>query len=90
MFFSAWLSFSAGPGAYNIFDYGLAQESIKKAVLESTRKGAFGSSASRSPLFVNKSDMHVPGPGQYKVGPGACVLGGLVGTEQSSAICCFC
>ncbi|XP_041956229.1 sperm-tail PG-rich repeat-containing protein 2 [Alosa sapidissima] len=56
-----------GPGAYNIFDYGLAQESGKKAFLECTRRGAFGSSVCRSPLFINKSDIHVPGPGQYQV-----------------------
>ncbi|KAL2091742.1 hypothetical protein ACEWY4_011540 [Coilia grayii] len=56
-----------GPGAYNIFDYGLAQESVKKAILESTRKGAFGSSARRSPIFVNKADMYVPGPAEYQV-----------------------
>ncbi|XP_031426388.1 sperm-tail PG-rich repeat-containing protein 2 [Clupea harengus] len=56
-----------GPGAYNVFDYGLAQESLKKAFLESTRRGAFGSSARRSPLFFNKSDVYDPSPDQYKV-----------------------
>ncbi|XP_063051751.1 sperm-tail PG-rich repeat-containing protein 2 [Engraulis encrasicolus] len=56
-----------GPGAYNIFDYGLAQESIKKAIVDSTKKGAFGSTAIRSPVFINKSDPHIPGPAEYQV-----------------------
>ncbi|XP_052317066.1 sperm-tail PG-rich repeat-containing protein 2 [Oncorhynchus keta] len=54
-----------GPGAYNMFEYGLAQDSIKKAYLESTRKGGFGSTAQRSLVFHKNEE--VPGPGQYKV-----------------------
>lgn len=50
-----------------MFEYGLAQDSIKKAYLESTRKGGFGSTAQRSLVFHNNEE--VPGPGQYKVGP---------------------
>ncbi|XP_070302927.1 sperm-tail PG-rich repeat-containing protein 2 [Salvelinus sp. IW2-2015] len=53
-----------GPGAYNMFEYGLAQDSMKKAYLESTRKGGFGSTAQRSLVFHNNDE--VPGPGQYK------------------------
>ncbi|MGH0145141.1 UNVERIFIED_CONTAM: hypothetical protein FKN15_025619 [Acipenser sinensis] len=55
-----------GPGAYNIFNYGLAQESLKKAYLESTRKGGFGSTATRSPEFLKRQDVVTPGPAQYQ------------------------
>ncbi|KAK7172586.1 hypothetical protein R3I93_002640 [Phoxinus phoxinus] len=56
-----------GPGAYNVFDYGLAQESLKKACLKSRRKGAFGSVAPRRPFLPSKEEMSTPGPAQYKV-----------------------
>ncbi|XP_067296404.1 sperm-tail PG-rich repeat-containing protein 2 isoform X2 [Pseudorasbora parva] len=56
-----------GPGAYNVFDYGLAQESLKKASLKSTRKGAFGSVAPRRLFLPSKEEMSTPGPAQYKV-----------------------
>ncbi|KAM6958771.1 sperm-tail PG-rich repeat-containing protein 2 [Aplochiton taeniatus] len=58
---------SPGPGAYNMFDYGLANDSLKKAYLESNRKSAFGSSEQRKPVFNKKEMGFVPGPGQYKV-----------------------
>ncbi|KAJ7994335.1 hypothetical protein DPEC_G00264800 [Dallia pectoralis] len=54
-----------GPGAYNLFEYGLAQDSVKKVHLESTRRGGFGSTAQRCLAFHSKGD--IPGPGQYKV-----------------------
>ncbi len=56
-----------GPGAYNVFEYGLAYESLKKACLESTRKGAFGSIAPRRIFLPSKEEMSRPGPTQYKV-----------------------
>ncbi|XP_016304909.1 sperm-tail PG-rich repeat-containing protein 2 [Sinocyclocheilus anshuiensis] len=56
-----------GPGAYNVFEYGLAYESLKKACLESTRKGAFGSTAPRRLFLPSKEEMRRPGPTQYKV-----------------------
>ncbi|RXN08381.1 sperm-tail PG-rich repeat-containing 2 [Labeo rohita] len=56
-----------GPGAYNVFEYGLAYESLKKACLESTRKGAFGSIAPRRLFLPTKEEMSRPGPTQYKV-----------------------
>ncbi|XP_052413427.1 sperm-tail PG-rich repeat-containing protein 2 [Carassius gibelio] len=56
-----------GPGAYNVFEYGLAYESLKKACLESTRKGAFGSIAPRRLFLPSKEQMSRPGPTQYKV-----------------------
>ncbi|MGH0144677.1 UNVERIFIED_CONTAM: hypothetical protein FKN15_043477 [Acipenser sinensis] len=60
-------SLNKRPGAYNIFNYGLAQESLKKAYLESTRKGGFGSTATRSPEFLKRQDVVTPGPAQYQV-----------------------
>uniref|UniRef100_A0A3P8RLI6 Sperm tail PG-rich repeat containing 2 n=1 Tax=Amphiprion percula TaxID=161767 RepID=A0A3P8RLI6_AMPPE len=57
-----------GPGSYNVFEHGLARESFKKAFLEKTRKGGFGSTAKRSSVFHNKESIEAPGPGQYEVG----------------------
>uniref|UniRef100_A0A8C2WCZ5 Sperm tail PG-rich repeat containing 2 n=1 Tax=Cyclopterus lumpus TaxID=8103 RepID=A0A8C2WCZ5_CYCLU len=54
-----------GPGSYDMFEQGLACESFKKAVLERTRKGGFGSTAQRSSLFHNKESIEAPSPGQY-------------------------
>uniref|UniRef100_A0A9J7ZX18 Uncharacterized protein n=1 Tax=Cyprinus carpio carpio TaxID=630221 RepID=A0A9J7ZX18_CYPCA len=56
-----------GPGAYSVFEYGLAYESLKKACLESTRKGAFGSIAPCWLFLPSKKEMSRPGPTQYKV-----------------------
>ncbi|KTG30852.1 hypothetical protein cypCar_00024602, partial [Cyprinus carpio] len=55
-----------GPGAYSVFEYGLAYESLKKACLESTRKGAFGSIAPCWLFLPSKKEMSRPGPTQYK------------------------
>ncbi|XP_026176671.1 sperm-tail PG-rich repeat-containing protein 2 isoform X2 [Mastacembelus armatus] len=54
-----------GPGSYNVFEHGLAQESFKKAFLERTKKGGFGSTAQRN-YFFNKDSIKAPGPGQYE------------------------
>ncbi|XP_041793901.1 sperm-tail PG-rich repeat-containing protein 2 [Chelmon rostratus] len=55
-----------GPGSYNVFEHGLARESFKKAFLERTRKGGFGSTAPRSCIFHNKESIEAPSPGQYE------------------------
>ncbi|XP_042344922.1 LOW QUALITY PROTEIN: sperm-tail PG-rich repeat-containing protein 2 [Plectropomus leopardus] len=55
-----------GPGSYNLFEHGLAQESFKKAVLERTRKGGFGSTAQRNSFFQKKKLEEAPSPGQYE------------------------
>nr|XP_020458093.1 sperm-tail PG-rich repeat-containing protein 2 [Monopterus albus] len=55
-----------GPGSYNVFEHGLARESFKKAFLERTRKGGFGSTAQRNSLFNNKELIEAPSPGQYE------------------------
>ena len=61
-------SLYSGPGSYNVFDCGLAQESVKRATLESTRKGGFGCSAQRNSIFHIAQTLDAPGPGQYVVG----------------------
>ncbi|KAB5515300.1 hypothetical protein PHYPO_G00250260 [Pangasianodon hypophthalmus] len=54
-----------GPGAYNVFDYGLASESLKKAHLEGKRTGGFGSTAKRTTIFISRTTE--PGPTNYMV-----------------------
>ncbi|XP_029652288.1 sperm-tail PG-rich repeat-containing protein 2-like [Octopus sinensis] len=54
-----------GPGQYNIDSFG--SEIVKKAYLESTRRGIFGSSAPRNMTVVNKDTEHNPGPSHYNV-----------------------
>ncbi|XP_058231510.1 sperm-tail PG-rich repeat-containing protein 2 isoform X2 [Hemibagrus wyckioides] len=63
-----------GPGAYNMFDYGLANESLKKAQLEGKRVGGFGSTAKRSTIFIGRTTepgpthyMDMPSPSSYNV-----------------------
>ncbi|XP_076855303.1 sperm-tail PG-rich repeat-containing protein 2 [Brachyhypopomus gauderio] len=56
-----------GPGAYNLFDYGIAQDSLKKAYLDSAKKGGFGSTAQRTLVFLTKEEAHGPGPTHYTV-----------------------
>ncbi|XP_062273843.1 sperm-tail PG-rich repeat-containing protein 2 [Scomber scombrus] len=55
-----------GPGSYNVFDYGLARDSFKKAFFERTRKGGFGSTVQRNSIFLNKESIEAPSPGQYE------------------------
>ncbi|KAK1806974.1 hypothetical protein P4O66_005454 [Electrophorus voltai] len=63
----AYNVFDYGPGAYNVFDYGIARDSVKKAHLESVRKGGFGATAQRTLIFLSKDEAHSPGPTHYKV-----------------------
>ncbi|XP_054629034.1 sperm-tail PG-rich repeat-containing protein 2 [Dunckerocampus dactyliophorus] len=56
-----------GPGSYDIFAYGLAQESFKRAFLERAKKGGFGSTAKRFSIFFNKESILGPSPGEYEV-----------------------
>ncbi|XP_036954341.1 sperm-tail PG-rich repeat-containing protein 2 [Acanthopagrus latus] len=60
-------SSTPGPGSYNVFEYGLAQQSYKKAFLERNMKGGFGSTAQRSSFPHNKESIKVPSPGQYEI-----------------------
>ncbi|KAK1802118.1 hypothetical protein P4O66_004459 [Electrophorus voltai] len=52
--------------AYNVFDYGIVRDSLKKAHLESVRKGGFDSTAQRTLIFLSKDEAHSPGPTHYK------------------------
>ena len=56
-----------GPGHYNIFNTGMAQESLKKAYLESTRNGPFGTTSARIMPILQKHDVALPGPSHYQV-----------------------
>lgn len=63
--FNSYKSRSApGPGQYRIA--GFAEESLRKAIIESRRRPAFGQTAERSFSLVSKKEM-TPGPAQYKV-----------------------
>ncbi|XP_046697185.1 sperm-tail PG-rich repeat-containing protein 2 isoform X3 [Silurus meridionalis] len=54
-----------GPGTYNVFDYGLASESLQKAHLEGRRKSGFGSTVKRTAIFIHRT--LEPGPAHYMV-----------------------
>ncbi|XP_056600892.1 sperm-tail PG-rich repeat-containing protein 2 isoform X2 [Triplophysa dalaica] len=56
-----------GPGSYNVYDYSLAQESLKKANLKGKRNGAFGCVAPRQLFHLSKEETQSPGPACYKV-----------------------
>ncbi|KAM5193847.1 sperm-tail PG-rich repeat-containing protein 2 [Mantella aurantiaca] len=56
-----------GPGSYNLFSYGIASESLKRANLECSKKGAFGSSAARALSISNSDAVWTPGPNHYIV-----------------------
>ncbi|KAL4660854.1 sperm-tail PG-rich repeat-containing protein 2 isoform X1 [Arapaima gigas] len=58
---------SPGPGSYNLFDYGMAQDSLRKTCLENSQKGGFGSTAQRSLILSKKEESFTPGPSDYKV-----------------------
>ncbi|XP_026516285.1 sperm-tail PG-rich repeat-containing protein 2 [Terrapene carolina triunguis] len=58
--------FTEGPAFYNILNYSIERENFKKAYLECTKKGAFGSSTPR-PLYVFKRGAFcTPGPADYQ------------------------
>ena len=56
---------SSGPGQYSI--PGLGQDSMKKAYIESTRRGAFGTTSVRIAPITKKGEPELPGPSHYKV-----------------------
>ena len=49
----------SGPGAYNVT--GMGADSMRKAYLEATRKGVFGTTSSRSPAIHRRDEPDVPG-----------------------------
>ncbi|KAM4807737.1 sperm-tail PG-rich repeat-containing protein 2 [Rhinophrynus dorsalis] len=56
-----------GPGTYDLFSLGFANESIKKAYWDSTQKGAFGSSAVRALSISSRDAVWTPGPAHYTI-----------------------
>ena len=46
---------------------GMGAESMRKAYLEATRKGVFGTTSSRAQPSVKKEEPEVPGPAHYQV-----------------------
>lgn len=56
-----------GPGAYN--SAGIGNNSLRKAYMESTRKGGFGTTSVRTASMTKPNDAEVPGPSHYQVNP---------------------
>jgi hypothetical protein len=54
-----------GPGQYRL--NGFAEENLRKAIIDSNRKPAFGQSAERKFSLAKKDDYALPGPAQYKL-----------------------
>lgn len=54
-----------GPGAYNIT--GMGSDSMRKAYIESTRKGVFGTTSVRIKTMTKKDEVEIPGPAHYQV-----------------------
>ncbi|KAJ8318875.1 hypothetical protein KUTeg_003966 [Tegillarca granosa] len=54
-----------GPGAYNIT--GMGSESMRKAYIESTRKGVFGTTSVRVQQITKKEEPEHPGPAHYQL-----------------------
>ena len=59
------LHYFSGPGAYNIV--GMGSESMRKAYIESTRKGVFGTTSVRIKPITKKEEQEVPGPAHYQI-----------------------
>ncbi|KAK2190263.1 hypothetical protein NP493_85g06019 [Ridgeia piscesae] len=54
-----------GPGSYNIS--GMGSESMRKAYIESTRRGVFGSTAMRIQPMMRQHEVELPGPAHYQI-----------------------
>ena len=54
-----------GPGAYNLT--GMGSDSMRRAYIESTRKGVFGTTSVRIKPITKKEEVEVPGPAHYQV-----------------------
>lgn len=55
----------SGPGSYNIT--GMGSESMRKAYIESTRKGVFGTTSVRINNITKKEAPELPGPNHYQM-----------------------
>ena len=54
-----------GPGSYNLA--GMGSDSMRKAYVESTRHGAFGTTSVRIQPIIKKTEAELPGPSHYQV-----------------------
>ncbi len=54
-----------GPGQYRIC--GFAEDNLKKAIIDSNRKPAFGQSSERKFSIAKKDGSSFPGPANYKI-----------------------
>ena len=63
--FIVFLCFTSGPGAYNIT--GMGSDSMRKAYIESTRRGVFGTTSVRTNAITKKDDTETPGPNHYQI-----------------------
>ena len=57
--------FVSGPGQYNI--PGMGADSMKRAYIESTRRGVFGTTAARIKPMGKTFEAEAPGPAHYQV-----------------------
>lgn len=57
---------SPGPGQYDLFSMGMGNDSLKRAYIESTRQGVFGTTSSRIQAVVKKDQPFLPGPSHYQ------------------------
>jgi hypothetical protein len=60
---------SPGPNSYTVA--GLGEQSLRKAYLESTRRGAFSSTEVRNTVNIPKSVINTPGPAHYQAKGGS-------------------
>nr|XP_060635190.1 sperm-tail PG-rich repeat-containing protein 2 [Anolis sagrei ordinatus] len=56
-----------GPALYNVPNYRIAAESLRKEAPEKKKKGAFGSSVPRLLYLVKREAFSTPGPADYQV-----------------------
>ena len=54
-----------GPGQY--CDTGMGADSIRKAYLDSTRRGVFGTTSVRIQPMTKRTEVELPGPAHYQV-----------------------
>ena len=64
------LFFFSGPGSYNV--NGMGTDSMRRAYIESTRRGVFGTTAVRINPMTKKNEMELPGPAHYQVKDKVC------------------
>lgn len=57
--------FAPGPGSYNIT--GMGSDSMRKAYIESTRRGVFGTTSVRTNNITQKDASELPGPNHYQI-----------------------